>query len=146
MPSNNINIQFKTIKWLRFPLIVLVVYIHNYGSPYDYSPIINWTSISGFDLYEIIRIFISKVISHIAVPCFFFISGYLFFSNIVFFNKQTYLSKLKKRINTLFIPYLLWNIIAIFIDFCNFNGKHNLYDSISHTFNNLWFYFTIPYY
>ncbi len=137
-------IQSKTINWLRFPLIVLVVYIHNYGSAYDYSPIINWTNISSIDIYEIIRILFSKVISHIAVPCFFLISGYLFFYNVCDFNKQIYVSKLKKRVKTLLVPYLLWNIIAIIIDFCNYYGNHNLTDSINHTINNLWYFFTNP--
>ena len=136
--------QSKTINWLRFPLIVLVVYIHNYGSAYDYTPIINWTNITSVDIYEIIRILFSKVISHIAVPCFFLISGYLFFYNVCDFNKQIYVLKLKKRVKTLLVPYLLWNIIAIIIDFCNYYGNHNLTDSINHTINNLWYFFTNP--
>lgn len=137
-------IQSKTINWLRFPLIVLVVYIHNYGSAYDYSPIINWTNISSIDIYEIIRILFSKVISHIAVPCFFYISGYLFFFNIHDFNKHVYFSKLKKRIYTLLIPYLLWNIFAIIIDFYNFSNEHCFSDNIIRTTNNLWYYFSNP--
>lgn len=136
--------QSKTINWLRFPLIVLVVYIHNYESAYDYSPIINWTSITSIDIYEIIRIFFSKVISHIAVPSFFFISGYLFFYKTKEFTKKVYLSKLTKRIYTLLIPYILWNIIAITFDFCNFYSKHNISDSFIHIVNNLWYFFTNP--
>ncbi len=137
-------IQSKTINWLRFPLIVLVVYIHNYGAAYNFSPVIDWTNISSIDVYEIIRIYFSKVISHLAVPCFFFISGYLFFYNINDFSKKTYVSKLNKRVYTLLIPYLLWNIIAIIFDFCNFYSKHSFSDSISHSINNLWYFFTNP--
>lgn len=138
------TIQSKTINWLRFPLIVLVVYIHNYGAVYNFSPNIGWTNITSVDVYEIIRILFSKVISHLAVPCFFFISGYLFFYNINVFSKKTYISKLKKRLFTLLIPYLLWNIIAIIFDFCDFYSKHNILDSITHTINNLWYFFTNP--
>lgn len=138
------TIQSKTINWLRFPLIVLVVYIHNYGAVYNFSPNIDWTNIASVDVYEIIRILFSKVISHLAVPCFFFISGYLFFYNINDFSKKTYISKLKKRLFTLFIPYLLWNIIAIIFDFFNFYSYHNLSRSFIHTINNLWYYFTNP--
>lgn len=137
-------IQSKTINWLRFPLIVLVVYIHNYGSPYDYTPIINWANLSSYDIYEIIRIFFSKVISHLAVPCFFFISGYLFFYNIDELNKLTYITKLKKRIKTLLIPYLLWNSFAVIIDFYNFKNNSSFSDSIIHTASNLWYYFYNP--
>ena len=44
------------------------------------------------------------------VPCFFFISGYLFF-----LSKKTYLQKLNKRAHTLLVPYLLWNSIIVII-------------------------------
>lgn len=138
------TIQSKTINWLRFPLIVLVVYIHNYGSVYNFTPNIDWTNITSMDVYEIIRIIFSKVISHLAVPCFFFISGYLFFYNINDFSKKTYISKLKKRVYTLLIPYILWNIIAIIFDFYTFYSNHNLSNSFIHAINNLWYFFTNP--
>ena len=48
-----------------------------------------------------------------AVPVFFIISGYLFFQNITEFKKEAYSSKVKSRIRTLLIPYLLWNFIAL---------------------------------
>ena len=102
----------QTISFLRFPLIVAVVYIHfnisrkgislhgiNYGTD---NP----------DWYLFTINLVSSVIASIAVPLFFFISGYLFFLQKEF-NRQEYLRKLQKRVKTLLVPYLLWNLIAI---------------------------------
>lgn len=44
------------------------------------------------------------------VPGFFFISGFLFF-----LSKKTYSQKLKTRVHTLLIPYLLWNLILLIL-------------------------------
>ena len=46
----------------------------------------------------------------IAVPLFFFISGLLFFKE-GYFDFTLYKKKLKSRVRTVLIPYLLWNII-----------------------------------
>lgn len=42
------------------------------------------------------------------VPCFFFISGYLFFRN---YTPADFLKKLRTRLRSLLVPYLLWNAI-----------------------------------
>ena len=47
-----------------------------------------------------------------AVPLFFFISGYLFFLQKDF-NAVIYKKKIHSRIKTLLVPYFLWNLIAI---------------------------------
>jgi fucose 4-O-acetylase-like acetyltransferase len=57
----------------------------------------------------------SYVLGGIAVPLFFFISGFLFFLNIENFNLQSYGNKLQTRGKTLLIPYLFWNLFAIAI-------------------------------
>lgn len=49
----------------------------------------------------------------IAVPCFFIFSGYFFFSRLQDWDWRIWLEKIKQRISTLLIPYLLWNIIWI---------------------------------
>ncbi len=94
----NIHLS-KVITWLRFPLIFLIILLHCYsvqrleGSHETYFkvlyPFYNWLGETG-------------------VPGFFFISGYLFF-----LSKKTYLQKLKARVHTLVIPYILWNIIML---------------------------------
>lgn len=63
--------------------------------------------------YGNILYFIQEALCRSAVPVFFIISGYLFFQNITEFKKEVYSSKVKSRIRTLLIPYLLWNFIAL---------------------------------
>ena len=64
------ELQSRVVAWLRFPLIVLVAYIHYYGpeiQPKDYI---------GTDIYNYLMILMSHVISRSAVPTFFLISGF----------------------------------------------------------------------
>ena len=57
------------------------------------------------------------MIASAAVPLFFAISGYMFFWGINSFNKDTYIKKLKKRIQSLLVPYLFWNFAVIVLFF-----------------------------
>lgn len=100
----------KTINYLRFPLTVGVVFIH--------FNLVDGFNISGIEYgvdnpksYYYLVTFFSAVLPRIAVPLFFFISGFLFFYNTEF-GFVAYKKKLRSRIGTLFIPYLLWNVIA----------------------------------
>ena len=88
---------------LRFPLALLIVFIHSYNSV--------WRGIETGS-FPTIPYFCSRILPTFAVPLFFAISGYLFFLNSKNFNLKTYTEKLKRRAFTLFIPYLLWNLIA----------------------------------
>ena len=54
------------------------------------------------------------VLPPVAVPLFFIISGYAFFRN---FTIKKYPQKLKSRIRTLLIPYLIWNTIWMLFQF-----------------------------
>lgn len=91
----------KSISFVRYPLIVLVVFIH--------VPRI----MNGGVIYTYITSVISEVVASIAVPCFFIISGFLFFDSCL--TRYSYLNKIKKRLQTLLLPYIVWN--AIFIVF-----------------------------
>lgn len=57
---------------------------------------------------DFIRFFISQGVARVAVPLFFLVSGYLFFLGQWSWSK--YADKLKRRINTLLIPFLFWNL------------------------------------
>lgn len=103
----------KTIDYLRFPLIVGVVFIHNrmgsftiQGNEICYGEQWPWIS---YIIY-----FFSNILTRISVPLFFFISGFLFYYK-VYFNKDVYKKKLNKRCNTLLIPYLIWNFLGFLI-------------------------------
>lgn len=71
--------------------------------------------IQTYPIYCNISFFLSKIISSIAVPLFFIFSGYLFFKNVSSFTTEEYFKKLHKRIRTLLMPYIFWNIVVILI-------------------------------
>jgi hypothetical protein len=101
-------LQSQTLDFLRFPLIVGVVFIHTRivdggGEPFDFAG------------YAFCREFFSDILARVAVPMFFFISGLLFFLNVEKFDLKTYFTKLRSRVKTLLIPYLFWNILVFFL-------------------------------
>ena len=91
------------ITWLRFPLIFFIILLHCYsvvrmeGTGATY-----FCTLYPFSLW----------LGETGVPGFFFISGYLFF-----LSKKSYGQKLKTRVHTLLIPYLLWNgmLLALYL-------------------------------
>ena len=106
MKSKNIS-QYDVISALRLPLIVLVTYAHSYGGVAEGYSLIG----SGWDSYEILKIAMSQTLVKVAMPTFFVMSGYLFFANVEQFNKEIYQQKLWRRIKTLLIPYIIWNLL-----------------------------------
>ena len=98
--------QSEVIDAIRFPLITLIVFFHLLPPEETYhSPFVSYNLISTF--------FSAHGISQLAVPAFFIISGYFFYHNIKEWNTTVYFYKIRKRIFTLLIPYLLWNGIPI---------------------------------
>lgn len=98
--------------FLRFPLICMVVLIHTLqGDTYKENMAL-W--------YGNVIYFFQEALSRSAVPVFFVISGYLFCYNMDRWDWTTYYGKLKKRVYTLLIPYLIWNSIAL----CETSIKH----------------------
>ena len=108
------DLQFKVFDWLRFPLIVGVVFIHCFGSSFDYEAI-DFAHLTGLDFYDLFRVSVSRVLTHVCVPTFYLISGYLFFIGLEKWNGKVYLNKLKKRIKSLLVPFLIWNTICILL-------------------------------
>lgn len=89
---------------LRFPLIVGVVLIHaSVGMP---------DSVRGEDIPSLV-FSILRVVIMITVPVFFIISGFLFFKGVESFGKDKYVGKLKTRVRTLLVPYVLWTLICL---------------------------------
>lgn len=79
---------------LRVPLIVLVVFIHM-------NPTFERLGYWGFTI---------NTVAQVAVPCFFVIAGYFFVGSKPL-TWASYGMKLKKRVQSLLIPYLLWNLV-----------------------------------
>jgi surface polysaccharide O-acyltransferase-like enzyme len=110
------ELQSKVIDFLRFPLIVGVVLIHNQTTTVDILGM-QFGSEGNMPIFYICRELFSEVLGRVAVPLFFLVSGFLFFQNIDGLTKQSYLQKLKSRGRTLLIPYLFWNITAFLIHY-----------------------------
>lgn len=106
------QLLYKVFDWLRFPLIVGVVLIHSFGAPFDYEAL-DFLNLSEIDCYNLLRVSISKVLTHVCVPTFYFISGYLFFKGLETWDVESYKQKLKRRVKTLLVPFLIWNTISI---------------------------------
>ena len=114
--KTNEEILSQTIAFLRFPLIVGVVLIHSVLDEIE----IKGVSImppDGHWFYDTISYLFSGIFAHIAVPLFFFISGFLFFYKTPAFTKSVYAKKLKKRVHTLLIPYIFWNFAVALLIF-----------------------------
>lgn len=99
--------QYSVINQLRLPLIILVTFAHSYGGVAEGYSILG----SGWDSYEVLKIVVSQTLVKVAIPAFFMISGYLFFANVKTFNKVIYWQKIRRRIKTLLIPYVIWNLM-----------------------------------
>lgn len=102
------------IKAIRLPLALMVVYIHSFGEPKVIDTFsIDYLHLSLFDVYNLIRVAITQVITHCAVPIFYIISGYLFYQKLSIWNLEVWKQKMKKRIKTVGLPYVVWITIMI---------------------------------
>jgi peptidoglycan/LPS O-acetylase OafA/YrhL len=109
MDSTTSKLHSQAFDLLRFPLSVLVVCEHLFGTLSFHGISYDADNYSTVKLFEMIR---STFFSGADVPVFFLISGFLFFYNVDF-NADVYKRKIKSRVKTLFIPYIIWNTIAI---------------------------------
>lgn len=114
-PQSAAELQSQTIMWLRFPLVLLVLLIHvNPQNQEIFTPIqtIDVSHLTIANIYSIIGRF-GFYFSQVAVPFFFFTSGYFFFYKVREWNRRCCKIKIKKRLKTLLVPYLLWNLLAL---------------------------------
>ena len=124
--ENRISLQSSTLNAVKMIMILFVIFIHMNPTKERYGEIaMYWHSIAV-----------------VAVPVFFIISGYFFFYNVKEFNNDVYVEKLKKRVLTLLIPYLLWNLLPVFMIVGGnlfsvfFKGKS--FDALYSFFYDLW--------
>lgn len=115
MTDNNI-LQSKTISYLRFPLIVVVVLAHSSLASFTIQGEDVGTQ-AVYPVYEGIGYYITWVFGQIIIPTFFFISGFLFFLKVKEWNADVYKTKMKRRFRSLVIPYLFWNLLALTLFF-----------------------------
>ncbi len=114
--SANKTIDSKIISFLRFPLAILVVMVH---SNYRYDKIADWSYELFFqspirsNLVSILTDLFSIQLGGLAVPTFFFISGFLFYKGLENWNFGLWGQKMYKRIFSLLIPFLIWNTLFL---------------------------------
>lgn len=116
------------LSFFYYFLSVLIVLLHS-----NCKVTLNWVN-DGSLISNAIERFIIYVCSlgHLAVPTFFIISAFLFYRNIK--STKDTIEKFKKRIKTLFLPYILWNTIFVLIFLFIFNSPISQF---IHTPNNL---------
>nr|WP_314754704.1 acyltransferase family protein [uncultured Prevotella sp.] len=91
----------QTISFLRFPLIVGVIFIHTvFVLPED---------LKGYECFK----YMLGCFTAFSVPLFFIISSFLFFYDMKEFDMWKWFIKMKKRVRTLLIPYILWNLFYL---------------------------------
>ena len=101
------SFQSEIFSLIRLPLIVLVTYAHSYGGVMEGYSVLE----SGWNSYEVLKIMMSQTLVKVAMPTFFVMSGYLFFANADTFNQDIYKQKIGRRVKTLLIPYIIWNLL-----------------------------------
>ena len=79
---------------------------------------------------------VAETAAAIAMSCFFCISAFLLFRNL---NKQNYLQKIKNRLYTLLVPYLIWQAVSLIIKFAVSGGI-----SISDSLKSIFLFYDFP--
>ena len=123
------KIIYRIFDSLRFPLVLLIVFMHCKGEPSDLS--INWHSLGVMDFFNIFRNYISNVVSDIAVPTFFFMSGFLFYYSDNHFSFPKYINKIFRRFRKLLIPYFFWITLYLILTLYFFFHKSDFNVSIN---------------
>ena len=100
--QTNDKLFWKKKEFISFLSSILVLFIHSYFAQDNTT-----NSLVSIVNYKF-SYFFSRSITQFAVPMFFILSGISFFKG---YNNRKYLTKIKSRIYTLVIPYLLWNTV-----------------------------------
>lgn len=93
---------------MKLPLMLGIVLIHCRYNTTDF-PILRQ---SRFAVGDYVMSLFSDSLATVCVPLFFLISGFFFFYGVEKFSWRIYVGKLRRRVGTLLIPYLLWNLIG----------------------------------
>lgn len=106
----------RLITVLRFPLLAFVVFIHS-EVPEGWRVPREEVTFATSTLYEVFREIMAAHVGAIAVPLYFFLSGYLFFlsKDHLPFTLAVYRRKLRSRVRSLLLPYLFWNTLLLLL-------------------------------
>lgn len=129
----------QAIKTLRFPLAVLVVYIHH--APAEQISLLTLTA-ADRPITTTLYTLLSFLVGEVAVPLFTAMSGYLYFIKIgQQFTPKQYIEQSRKRVYTLAIPYIGWIVISWLATLCYnlLRLKMPLTEYLSYTWDNLYY-------
>ena len=102
MPSKNEALFWKKKEFISFLLSILVFFIHS-----NFAPEIAGDSMISMVNHRV-SYFFANSITRFAVPMFFMLSGISFFKG---YDNKKYAGKIRSRVFTLVIPYLIWNTV-----------------------------------
>lgn len=91
----------RALAGIRFPLVLLVLVMHVHPEALHSGPVFTPAATALTQL------------GFTAVPCFFLMSGYLFFRGLGNWDWKVYGRKLRSRVHTLLIPYLIFNLLCV---------------------------------
>ena len=105
--------QYRLIHAMRFPLIVLVLYVHSTrptGIP------MRW-SLDSENVFRVVTEVFSHYIGGLSLCFFFFFAGFLFYHNVGDgkFGKEWVFQKWQRRVGSLLAPYFIWNLLNIIL-------------------------------
>uniref|UniRef100_UPI004056A59F acyltransferase family protein n=1 Tax=Alistipes sp. TaxID=1872444 RepID=UPI004056A59F len=105
--------ELHLIASLRLPLMLLVLFNHARLLPLVLAK--GGVGVADLPLFRSLYLLFTVHLSRLAVPLFFLFSGYLFFRGAETIDALGLLRKLKRRVRTLLIPYLLWNLLTLLV-------------------------------
>lgn len=106
--TGDASLFWKKKEYISFLLSILVIFIHmstfsQYGEGEGAVTLIN----------DHVSYLLKESITRFAVPMFFILSGIAFYKD---YDNKKYFKKIKSRVFTLVIPYLLWNTLWMLFD------------------------------
>ena len=108
MPADKNAISI-LVRNLRLPLLVGIVYFHTHFFKY-----VDQTVLDSYTVFSALNFVFTDIIFQCCVPLFFVFSGYFFFHERTL-TPQLYAQKLKKRVFSLLIPYIIWNALVLLV-------------------------------
>ena len=91
---------------LKFLSCIAVIYVHAYTPQYGAFA----AAVNKLPLFHYVAEITSKYIATVAVPVFFAVSGYLYFSKKY---TQKWHIFMGRKVKSILLPYILWNSLAI---------------------------------
>ncbi len=99
------------LKAISFICMVMIVFLHSSTTIFNF----NTGSVHKSNKANVfVQTIVGEGFTRVAVPFFFAISGFLFFQNIQP-TANSFLTKLKKRVQSVFLPYILWSLYSLLL-------------------------------